>query len=37
LYQSMLARLGAPVDRFSDSTGELAGLDDPAYGASTAG
>jgi hypothetical protein len=31
LYQSMLSRLGAPVERFSDSTGELAGLDDPAF------
>jgi hypothetical protein len=31
LYQSMLARLGAPVDRFSDSTGELPGLEDPTF------
>jgi hypothetical protein len=31
LYQSMLARLGAPVERFSDSTGELAGLNDPSF------
>lgn len=31
LYQSMLRRLGAPVDSFSDSTGELAGLEDPSF------
>ena len=31
LYQSMLRRVGAPVDRFSDSTGELAGLEDPSF------
>jgi hypothetical protein len=31
LYQSMLARLGAPVKSFSDSTGELVGLNDPAF------
>jgi hypothetical protein len=31
LYQSMLRKLGAPVDRFSDSTGDLAGLDDPTF------
>ena len=31
LYQSMLGRLGVRVERFSDSTGELAGLDDPAF------
>jgi hypothetical protein len=31
LYQSMLARMGAPVERFSDSTGELVGLNDPSY------
>ncbi|HZR21804.1 MAG TPA: DUF1552 domain-containing protein [Verrucomicrobiae bacterium] len=34
LYQSMLRRLGAPVERFSDSTGELAGLEDPAFAGS---
>jgi hypothetical protein len=33
LYQSMLRRVGAPVDRFSDSTGELAGLEDPSFSA----
>ncbi len=33
LYVSMLRRMGAPVDRFADSTGELKGLDDPAFGA----
>jgi hypothetical protein len=26
LYCSMLNRMGTPVDRFSDSTGELTGL-----------
>ena len=31
LYQAMLRRLGAPVGRFSDSTGELAGLEDPSF------
>jgi len=31
LYQSMLKRLGAPVDRFTDSTGELPGLNDPTF------
>jgi hypothetical protein len=31
LYCSMLARLGAPVERFSDSTGELPGLADAAF------
>jgi hypothetical protein len=31
LYQSMLRRMGAPVDRFSDSTGELAGLEDASF------
>jgi len=31
LYQSMLSRMGAPVERFSDSTGELVGLNDPAF------
>ena len=28
LYMSMLSRMGAPVQRFGDSTGELVGLDD---------
>jgi hypothetical protein len=27
----MLDRLSAPVDRFGDSTGHLAGLDDPEF------
>ena len=31
LYRSMLTRLGAPTDHFSDSTGELAGLADPQF------
>lgn len=31
LWQSMLKRVGAPVERFADSTGELVGLDDPNY------
>ena len=31
LYQSMLRRVGAPVERFSDSTGELGGLEDASY------
>ena len=31
LYVSLLERMGAPVDRFADSTGPLAGLDDPAF------
>lgn len=31
LYRSMLARMGTPVDQFADSTGELPGLDDPAF------
>ncbi len=31
LWQSMLKRVGAPVDRFADSTGELKGLDDPNF------
>jgi hypothetical protein len=31
LYQSMLRRMGAPVDRFSDATGELPGLEDPSF------
>jgi hypothetical protein len=29
LYTAMLDRMGAPVDRFGDSTGKLPGLDDP--------
>lgn len=36
LWHSMLHRVGVPVDRFGDSTGELAGLNDPAYGGVTA-
>lgn len=31
LYVSMLDRVGAPVDRFADSTGLLPGLDNPEY------
>ncbi len=31
LYRSMLSRMSAPVESFADSTGELAGLDDPAF------
>jgi Protein of unknown function (DUF1552) len=31
LYRSMLKRVGSPVERFADSTGELPGLDDPAF------
>jgi hypothetical protein len=31
LYRSMLSRMGTPVDHFSDSTGELAGLHDPGF------
>jgi len=31
LYQSMLRRLGTPVTRFSDSTGEMEGLDDASF------
>ena len=31
LYTAMLERVGAPVDRFGDSTGKLKGLDDKAF------
>ena len=31
LYVSMLDRVGAPVERFADSTGPLEGLDNPKY------
>jgi hypothetical protein len=31
LWCSMLNRMGAPVDRFADSTGELKGLADPNF------
>lgn len=31
LYVSMLNRLGVPLDKFSDSTGELPGLGDPGF------
>jgi hypothetical protein len=34
LYSSMLKRMGTPVDSFSDSTGELPGLDDPEFAGS---
>jgi hypothetical protein len=36
LYQGMLQRMGTPVERFSDSTGELAGLSDPNFAGKTA-
>ena len=32
LWHSMLHRVGAPVERFADSTGELKGLGDPNFG-----
>ncbi|MDB6020483.1 MAG: hypothetical protein JWQ04_340 [Pedosphaera sp.] len=35
LYRSMLTRLGSPVESFSDSTGELPGLNDPAFKGAT--
>lgn len=31
LYVGMLNRMGAPVERFADSTGELKGLSDPSF------
>ena len=31
LWRSLLTRVGAPVDHFADSTGELKGLDDPNF------
>jgi hypothetical protein len=31
LWKSMLARVGAPVEKVADSNGELPGLDDPAF------
>lgn len=31
LYRALLPRLGAPVASFGDSSGELAGLSDPAF------
>ena len=31
LYTSMLDRVGAPVDRFGDSTGKLKGLEDKSF------
>ncbi len=31
LYVSMLKRMGTPVEKFSDSTGELVGLDDASF------
>jgi hypothetical protein len=33
LYRSMLSRAGSPVDKFGDSTGELAGINDEGYSA----
>ena len=35
LYVGMLNRMGVPTDRFSDSTGELPGLGDPAFAGKT--
>jgi hypothetical protein len=35
LYVGMLNRMGIPTDRFSDSTGELPGLSDPAFAGKT--
>jgi hypothetical protein len=31
LWRSMLTRVGAPVEKLADSTGELAGLNDPEF------
>ena len=31
LYKSMLERMGTPVEKFGDSTGELAGINDEKY------
>ncbi|HMJ91334.1 MAG TPA: DUF1552 domain-containing protein, partial [Candidatus Acidoferrum sp.] len=31
LWNSMLTRVGAPMERFADSTGELTGLNDPDF------
>lgn len=31
LWQSMLRRVGAPMEKFADATGELKGLDDPNF------
>jgi hypothetical protein len=31
LYKSMLGRMGTPVEKFGDSTGELAGINDESY------
>jgi hypothetical protein len=31
LWKSMLTRVGAPIDKVADSTGELAGLNDPSF------
>ena len=31
LYKGMLKRMGAPVEQFSDSTGELPGLSDATF------
>ena len=35
LYKSMLARVGAPVEKFADSTGELPGLNNPGFTGTT--
>jgi hypothetical protein len=31
LYMGMLNRMGTPVEKFGDSTGELPGLSDPEF------
>lgn len=36
LHLSLLRRFGLPVEHFADSTGELAGLDDPDFGGRSA-
>jgi hypothetical protein len=36
LHLGLLRRMGVKADRFADSTGELAGLDDPAFVGKTA-
>jgi hypothetical protein len=37
LWQGLLNRVGAPVERFADSTGELPGLSDPSFTGIAAG
>lgn len=36
LWRSMLTRVGAPVEKLADSTGELAGLNDPSFSSGAA-